>query len=62
MNIKQIQTAAVLLLGLLFNTSVLRARPLPNSPNTMLEATGPGLSRSERPIGSPQERGTSRGL
>ena len=45
MKIKHIQTAAVLLLGLLCNTSVLRAGPLPTSPNTVLEATGPGLSR-----------------
>ena len=45
MNNKHIQTAAVLLLGLLSNTSVLRAGPLPTSPNTVIEATGPGLSR-----------------
>jgi hypothetical protein len=47
MNIKHIQTAAVLLLGLLFNTSALYAGPPPTSPNTVLEATGPGLSRLE---------------
>lgn len=45
MNIKHIQAAAILLAGLLFNTSALQAGPLPGSPNTVLEATGPGLSR-----------------
>jgi len=47
MNNKHIQATAILLLGLLFNNTVMLAGPPPTSPNTVLEATGSGLSRLE---------------